>query len=392
MRKTLTDKGVAALKPRAHKYAFPDPQLTGHYVLVQPTGSKSFTTVARANGKQVWTHIGAADAMSIADAREQARAILQRVRAGLPAVEAKGETFASVAANWLKRVVDANEHRSRKEVRRLLDVHVLPVWGEREFLSIRRSDVAALLDEVEDDSGKRQADAVLGVVRAIMNWYATRSDDYVPVVVRGMARRPRGSLTRSRIFSDDETRAFWVAAESAGTFGAFAQFSLLTAQRKSKVQRMRWSEITGNEWTIPKEPREKGNAGVLVLPDLAMRIIEAQSRLGGNPYVFAGRSDGPIVGMSKFKKRLDQTSGVTGWRLHDLRRTARSLMARAGVSSDHAERVMGHAIVGVEGVYDRHSYKSEKAAALAKLATLINGIVRPRDNVTPLVAKRPKRQ
>src|SRR5262245_52529795 len=122
MRKTLTDKGVAALKPRATRYAFPDPQLVGHYVRIQPTGSKSFWTVAN----NIWTRVGSADAMSIADAREQARTILQRVRAGLPAVEAKSETFASVAANWLKRHVDANGHRSRNEVRRLLDVCVLP--------------------------------------------------------------------------------------------------------------------------------------------------------------------------------------------------------------------------------------------------------------------------
>src|SRR5262249_14570830 len=145
MRKTLTDKGVAALKPRAQRYAFPDPELTGHYVRVTPGGSKSFAAVARANGKQIWTHIGAADVMTVAEAREHARDVLKRVRAGLPATEAKGETFAEVAGNWIKRHVEANKLRSRNEIKRLLDRHVLPVWGEREFLSIRRSDVAALL-------------------------------------------------------------------------------------------------------------------------------------------------------------------------------------------------------------------------------------------------------
>jgi integrase len=77
--------------------------------------------------------------------------------------------------------------------------------------------------------------------------------------------------------------------------------------------------------------------------------------------------------------------------LHDLRRTARSLLSRAGVSSEHAERIMGHAIEGVEGVYDRHSYRDEKADALKRLATLIDSIVNLRDNVLPM-AKRKRRK
>jgi integrase len=197
-------------------------------------------------------------------------------------------------------------------------------------------------------------------------------------------------MARARVLTDDELRAIWTAAEAAGPFGAGVRLCLLTAQRKTKVFHMQWSEIAGSEWTIPKAPREKDNAGVLVLPDIARALIEAQPRYVSNDHVFAGRNNGPVTGMSGCKLRLDRLSGVTGWRLHDLRRTARSLMSRAGVLNDHAERVMGHAIAGVEGVYDRHSYAQEKADALARLANLIDGIVRPRDNVTPMTAKRAK--
>src|SRR5262245_44778505 len=114
-RKTLTDRGVAALKPRAKLYAFPDPELRGHYVRVMPSGVKSFVTVARVDGKQVWRTVGSADTMSIDEAREQARDILKRVRAGLPAVETKGETFDAVADNWVKRHVEAKQLRTRYE-------------------------------------------------------------------------------------------------------------------------------------------------------------------------------------------------------------------------------------------------------------------------------------
>src|SRR5262249_34510033 len=70
---------------------------------------------------------------------------------------------------------------------------------------------------------------------------------------------------------------------------------------------------------------------------------------------------------------------IEQWGLHDLRRTARSLMARAGVRPDHAERVLGHAIRGVEGVYGRHSYKAEKAQALNALANMIRSILNPQE-------------
>jgi hypothetical protein len=123
-----------------------DPELRGHWIRIQPSGSKSFWTVTRnPQGKQVWTLIGPADMEGgIEASREKARPILARVRDGLPAVEPKADTFVAVAANWLKRHVEANGLRSYYEVNRLLNARVLPAWGERPFLSIRKSDVSAL--------------------------------------------------------------------------------------------------------------------------------------------------------------------------------------------------------------------------------------------------------
>jgi integrase len=160
----------------------------------------------------------------------------------------------------------------------------------------------------------------------------------------------------------------------------------LTAQRRDKLATMRWSDLEGDTWVIATQDREKGNATALPLPQAALEVIQAQPKFADNPFVFAsGRSKGPLAGWSKLKGRLDRLCGVSDdWTLHDLRRTARSLMSRAGVSSDHAERVLGHAIGGVEGVYDRHSYASEKGDALARLAVLLDGIVNPRDNVITL--------
>jgi integrase len=403
-RKSLTDRGIAALKPRAARYAMPDPQLAGHYVRVTPLGAKSFACVARdPDGKQVWTTIGTCDRMPVDEARARAREYLQRTRDGLPAIAPKGETFAAVTAEWIKRHVDANGLRSAPEVKRLLHRHILPRWRDRAFLDIRRSDVAVLLDHVQDNHGARQADYCLNVVRSIMNWRAARTDDYRPPIVRGMRRQSPHAQSRTRVLDDAEIREIWRVAEAKmpsasgkeewnDTFGAFIRVALLTAQRRAKIIAMKWDDISDDgEWTVPKEAREKDTIGSVVLPAAALAIIRAQPRLASNGYVFSGRGDGPFNGFSKAKERFDgRLKNVRPWTIHDLRRTARSLMSRAGVTSEHAERVMGHAIAGVEGVYDRHSYRNEKADALARLAALIDGIVNPRDNVTPM-RKRAKR-
>jgi integrase len=391
VRKTMSDKGVAALKRRAARYVVPDPELRGHYIRVQPSGAKSFVAVTLdPRGKQVWTTLGGADMLTIATAREKARAAIQRVRAGLPAIEApaaKPATFENIAEQWLRRHVGAKGLRSEHEVRRLLQAHVYPAWKDRAFLEIRRSDVAALLDEVEDDHGARQADYVLAIVRGIMNWFATRNDDYAPPIVRGMRRTNPKERARSRVLTDDEIRAVWKVAEANGTFGALVRLLLLTAQRRDKVVSMRWPDIAiDGTWSIPAEAREKGTAGELLLPPAALDIIRAQPHLGDNPYVLAGRANGHINGYSKAKRRLDaRLPGIPQWQLHDLRRTARSLLSRAQVRPDIAERVLGHAIEGVEGVYDRHQYRDEKTDALRRLAALVDSIVHPRaGNVRPM--------
>src|SRR6266436_611121 len=110
IRKTLSDKGVAALRPMTSRYAMPDPELRGHYVRVTPAGQKSFVAVARSpTGKQVWTTIGAAGVFSIDDARSEAREVIKRVRAGLSPIQAKADSFADVAAIWIRRHVEKTE-------------------------------------------------------------------------------------------------------------------------------------------------------------------------------------------------------------------------------------------------------------------------------------------
>jgi integrase len=395
-RKTLSDLGVQNLKSKSARYVFSDPELGGHYVRVMPTGSKSFVALARdPNGKQVWATIGATNLYGIEKARELAREAIKRIKAGFPPFEQKEkpDIFKDVVDDWLKRHVQQKGLRSEAEVTRLLNAHVLPVWKDRLFHTIRRSDVTALLDEVEDDHGPRQADYVLAIVRGIMNWYAVRHDDYQPPIARGMRRTDPKSRKRARVLDDEEIRAVWALAERNGPFGAIIRLALLTAQRREKIGAMKWDDISADGvWLVPSEARQKGVGGALRLPELARKVIAEQHRIGENPYVFPGRGNGHFQGWSPCKRRFDEkllaalrteVADQGGdpekvkfdpWVIHDLRRTARSLMARAGVRPDIAERVMGHVIPGVEGVYDRHTYGDEKAAALNQLASLIETI------------------
>jgi integrase len=398
MGKTMSDKAVTALKPRAERYTVPDPELVGHYVRIQPGGAKAFVTVARTPaGKQVWTTIGACDVLSIAEARELARTTIRRVRAGLPAVEVQPDSVSAVVANWLERHLEAKGLRSKREITRMLRSHILPAWGDREFTSIRRSDVTALMDKVETAHGSRAADYILNVISAIANWHARRVDDYVPPIVKGMRRQSTKEQARTRILTDDEIRMVWTAAADAGMFGSLVKLLLLTGQRMTRVAEMKWSEVdAGGLWTLPIEPREKSNGGKLQLSPAALEIVQAQPRISGNEHVFPGRMRagycGPFKGLGQAKAVMDAKTGMSGWVVHDLRRSARSLMSRAGVTTDIAERVLGHALVGVRGTYDRYGYVDEKADALTKLAALIRDIVSPpTGNVVSLPKKRKAR-
>ena len=374
-RNTLTDAGVKALKPKAKAYVFPDPECRGHYVRVLPSGAKSFVVIARdKNGKQVWETVGAVGVFKIEEARDTARDKIKAIKAGRDT--AGPQSFKAVSDDWFKRHVEAKGLRTASEIRRTLDNQLLPAWAARDFAGIRRGDVAKLLDQIEDGSGPIAANKALATVSRICNWHATRKDDYGSPIVKGM-KRPE--TKRERILTDDELRAVWKAAAANGTFGALVRLLLLTGQRLDKVASMKWADVSvDGVWTIPTEAREKGNALEMVLPTAALDIIKAQPRFASNPYVLAsGRGKGHYKGYSNGKASFDKKVKADPWTLHDLRRTARSLMSRAGVLSDHGERTIGHKIKGVAAIYDRHSYREEKAHALKQLAALIERIVNP---------------
>ena len=314
-RKNLTDHMVRKLKPGPKRVTLPDPELRGHYVRITPTGAKSFVAVARDPvGKQIWATLGGADLLTVDDARDMARETIKRIKAGLPAIEpppVAPDSFFAVAENYLARHVRANGLRSESEITRILQNQVYPMWKERAFEDIRRGDVARLLDTVQDTSGPGAADHLLAVVRGVMNWHESRSDDYTSPIARNMRRTDAKARKRSRILDDAELRAVWAVAKANGTFGAIVRLLLLTGQRREKVATMKFADVSvDGTWQIDTEEREKGNGGALVLPEVAQEIIRAQKRIGDNPHVFAGRGAAHITGHGPRKRAIDEQAAA----------------------------------------------------------------------------------
>jgi integrase len=382
----------AAADPGAERTVFWDETLPGFGLMVTKTGSRSYVYQYRAGGRS--RRMTFPIKLGLEQARREVRKAVGGVASGGDPLEerrksaAMGEnTLQSICEDYLKR--EGKRLRSHKIIESVLKRLVYPKLGARQIDSILRSEIVKLLDKIEDKNGPVMADRVLAYIRKIMNWHASRSDDFRSPIVRGMARTKTKERERERILNDDELRAVWRAAvQFAGPFGRYIRFVLLTATRRNEAADMPDTELSGDDWTIPA-PRYKTKLDhVIPLSRAARELLESIPRTKDVPYFFTTGST-PIRGFGKFKTAFDEACGVTDWTLHDLRRTARSLMSRAGVDSDHAERCLGHVVGGVRGTYDRHAYYDEKKAAFEALAAQIDRIINPRDNVIPMKTEVP---
>jgi integrase len=398
MNKVLTDIAIRNLKPGKARREVPDAGARGLYVVIQPSGLKSFAVRYRYGGMPRKLTLTAG--ITLSAARKATADALYEVEQGRDPTAAKRHTkqtqrvaaentFRAVAEEYFKR--EGGRLRSAEKQQDDLERLVYPTLGDRPVAEIRRSDIIRLLDKIEEGKplgvkgGPVAADRTLAAIRKIMNWHATRSDDFRSPIVRGMARVKAKERARERTLTDDEIRAVWKTAETTpGPFGCYVQFLLLTAARRSEASDMVQAELNGPDWTLPADRNKTKVDLVRPLSPAAQDVLSRVPKLAECKFVFSTDGENPISGFTRFKERFDKACGVTGWTLHDLRRTARSLMSRAGVNSDHAERCLGHVIAGVRGTYDRHEYHAEKRHAFEALAGQIDRIVNPRDNVAAL--------
>jgi integrase len=371
----------------------------GFGVRVTAAGARAFVLNYRLRGREYRFTIGAWPDWSALKAVREARDLRQRIDCGenpladrvpVPATA----TVAAVLDEFVARYVRNSRQPLRvgtvKAYESMLARLVKPRIGKFSIYELRRSHIVRMLDEIEDSKGPIAARQTLGCLRKAFNWHALRDDEFRSPIVRGMARVRPKERARTRVLSDDEIRCLWPELTKAGTFGALIKVLLLTAQRRNEVAGMAVGEIGADEiWTIPAERSKTGCVNFVPLSTAALTVIKAQPTSNG--YVFPSGVGTPFSGFSRNKAAFDQVvlaamqkqatgakiEPIPNWTLHDLRRTAKTLMARAGVRPDISERVLGHALPGIQGTYDRHHYADEKRDALEKLAEVIKRILHP---------------
>jgi integrase len=374
MQAKITAKSVAKMKAGD---AISDTEIRGFSARCWDTGAITYSLRYRTrNGTRKRYLIGTHGNVTPDEARKIAKQRAGEVAGGLdPVVEKKiaeaiaGNTVSVVWDEYAKR--ELAKKRSAKHQMGAFDRLVRRRIGDRSIYELRRADMVKLLDVIEDNHGPVMADRMLSYLARAFRWQQVRDEDFISPIISGMSRTKAKELARERVLTDDELRAIWKATEQ-GTFGALIHFLLLTAARRSEAAEMTWSELDGATWTLPASRNKTKTELVRPLSKAALAILTALPRNGG--YVFPV-GDKPMTGFTARKAKLDAASGVIDWTIHDLRRTARSLMSRAGVPSDYAEQCLGHILTGVRGTYDRHSFFTEKAAAFEKLAAEIQKIL-----------------
>lgn len=402
MPKALTAQSVERIKPDPQRrLEIPDAVLPGLYLVVQPSGAKSWAVRYRFSGKPRKLTLGPYPALDLAVARECGRTSLQAVASGrdpgIERAEARRQTrearpdqdqVCAVIDEFIARHVRPNnKKRTAEEVERTFKLHVRPYWSDRRIQEITRRDVIELLDRIIDDGKPVQANRTLAAVRKLFNWAIDRSIIGTSPIVR--VKAPTHEESRDRVVSDDELRLIWKAADYVGfPFGPFVQVLILTAQRRDEVANARYSEFNkaGDLWIIPRDRTKNSKEHDVPLSEAARGVIGTLPQIkGATDLIFTTTGNTPVSGYSKAKARLDaimikiareeamargespDNVQIKPWRIHDLRRTAASGMARLGQPVHVIEAVLNHstgAISGVAAVYNRHSYLPEKRRAL----------------------------
>jgi integrase len=392
MKRDLTAKLVEKppLPPASRdRVIYWDQSLSRLGLMVTNKGHKSWIVQYRVDGRS--RRITLDGVLSLKEARDKAHEILSQVAKGddpagakRKARAAKIDTFGAIAESYLR--IGAKNLRSAALYRRTLERLVLPEFQDKPIGEIRRSNIASLLDAIVEENGEVMADLTLAIVRRVFTWHAARDDHFVSPLTKGMARSKPSERARSRILTDDELRAVWKAASQPNDlFGAYMRFLLLTAARRDEASEMSRIEIKAGVWTIPAARYKTGADTDLPLSAAAIEVLESLPRIGSDKFVFTRDGERPFQGHSSAKAKLDKACGFSDWVIHDLRRTARSLMSRAGVSSDIAEQCLGHKLPGIRAVYDRHRYLEEKRHAFEAVAALIDRIVNPPvDNIVAI--------
>jgi integrase len=376
----LTARTIETLKPGASRKELPDRHLPGLYLVLQPSGAKSWAVRYRAQGRTRKHTLGAYPAIDLKTARQLAAQAVRAVAEGRDPGREKAQartsapdTVEAVARQFLDiHCRRRNRPNTIDATERLLRLHVLPRWGKRLAKDITRRDVLDLLDTIVDGGRPVAANRVLAAVRALFNWAIDR-DIVVASPCLGV-KMPAPETPRDRTLDDAELAVVWRAAETlGGPFGTLVQLLILLGQRRDEVARGTWDEIDleAKLWRLPAARCKNGRAHDVPLSGAALDILAALPGFAGGKFMLT--TDGGQTASSNYgkgKQRLDRLlpPDFPPFVLHDLRRSVASGMARIGVALPTVEKVLNHTsgtFAGIVGVYQKHDFAQEKQRALA---------------------------
>jgi integrase len=399
----LTTISVEKAQGKAARYERPDGRLSGLYLIVQPSGAKSWCVRYRIAGKPQKLTLGGYPAIDLVAARKLAGEALRAVAEGRnpgaerhaarrKAVEDGADTIEDVALKFLERHAKRHTRESSwRETARILGFAVDPAdaaklvrsasggdvlrkWKGKTIHAVKRCDVIELLDGIVDRGSPVAANRVLAATRKMFAWAVSR--DMLAASPCAGVKAPAPETSRDRVLSDDELRAVWRAGDAIGyPFGPLVKLLILTGQRRDEVAAMRWSELdmAARTWTLPRERTKTDKSHTVPLSDAVVVVLENLPRIAGAGYVFTTNGSTPVSGFSRAKRRIDDIvaqalgSAPPQWVLHDLRRTCATGMARLGVDLPVIEKVLNHvsgSFAGIVGVYQHHSYADKVRTAL----------------------------
>jgi integrase len=401
----LTIRSVEAMKPRPVRQEIPDSFLPGLYLIQQPSGAKGWAVRYRHKGVPRKLTLGSYPALGLKDARELGAKALRAVAEGrdpgrekILARAAKADSVDRIVEDFLERHVRrSNRPRTAQETERLLRQHVLPRWRGRMVHEITRRDVLDILDRVVDGGAPIAANRVFAAIRKFFNWCAAR--DIIAASPCAGVKPPTAERARDRVLSDEELRLVWRAADKlGGTFSPLVKMLALTGQRRDEVARMRWEELDldARSWTLPPARTKNNQPHEVPLSKAALVVLQNVPRIASSPFVLTTNGGAsPASGYSKNKRRLDALlpADMPPWRLHDLRRSCASGLARLGINLPVIEKVLNHSsgsFAGIVGVYQKHSFADEKRAALEAWGSFVTAVVegKPASKVVRLRGKR----
>ncbi len=372
----LTEQAIRKLpEPEKGNRIFYDDRVRGLGIRVTAASARSFILNFRINGRERRLTIGSWPEWSTTAARERAKELRQEIDRGVDPLAEKQQlhtdlSFGELVEEYLR--VEASKQKRSKEYARMLKRDALPKWRNLRAADIRRRDVIALVEK-KADGAPIAANRLLELIGRVYN-FGIRCEIVETNPCR-LVRKPGVERSKDRFLSRGEIRNLWEALDGSWfttQTAASLRLILATAQRPGEVVSMRWVDLDLDSgwWTIPSERAKNMLSHRVPICQTAREILQSLPPIG--EWVFPSTTDkddhmdrnGLAVALWRARKRKTDPLTVMGFSPHDLRRTAATHMASAGVDRFVIGRVLNHKEPGVTKVYDRHSYDPEKRKAL----------------------------